>query len=146
MSGKNAHDLDVPGADVFTVAKLQGGYTRYFHPRDGFATGLGATASAGFVPKELEAVYGRRANVGFGVFATLRPAALAGPAAATAQSGHTMVMTATDPAKLMCAVPVDATTASRTAYNGTTYYFCSDSDRDAFLKDPAMNVAMMPKP
>jgi YHS domain-containing protein len=107
---------------------------------------LGATLSAGFVPKELGAVYGSRANIGFGVFATLRPAAPAGAAVVAAQGGHTMVMTATDPAKLTCPVPVGATTASRTTYNGTTYYFCSDSDRDVFLKDPAMNVAMMPKP
>jgi YHS domain-containing protein len=57
-----------------------------------------------------------------------------------------MVMTAIDPATLMCPLPVDATTASKTVYNGTTYYFCSDSDRDVFLKDPAMNVAMMRKP
>jgi YHS domain-containing protein len=146
-AGKTAHDLDVVAAsEAFTVVKMQGGYTRYLHGWGGFTPGLGASLSAGFVPKELEAVYGSRANVGFGVFATLRPAATAGAAARALQGGRTMVMTATDPAKLTCPVPVNATTASKTAYNGTTYYFCSDSDRDVFLKDPAMNVAMMPKP
>ena len=146
-AGKTAHDLDVVAmSEAFTVVKIQGGYTRYLQGWGRFAPGLGATLSAGFVPKELEAAYGSRANIGFGVFATLRPAARAGTAAVAAQGGHTMVMTATDPAKLMCPVPVDATTASKTTYSGTTYYFCSESDRDTFLKDPAMNVAMMPKP
>jgi YHS domain-containing protein len=145
-AGKTAHDLDVTTvSEAFTVAKLQGGYTRYLQARRGFTPGLGATLSAGIVPKELEAAYGRRVNAGAGVFVTLRPAA---PAAGAAAAGRTMVtiMTATDPARLTCPTPVDATTASRTTYNGTTYYFCSDKDRDDFLKDPAMNVAMMPKP
>ena len=108
---------------------------------------LGATLSVGFVPPELQTAYGGRTNLGFGVFATLRPSAAAAPAAGTSASGgHTMVMVATDPGRLTCPVPVDAATASRTTYNGTSYYFCSDSDRDVFLRDPAMNVAMMPKP
>jgi YHS domain-containing protein len=147
VAGKTAHDLDVRAvSDAFTVAKLQGGYTRYLDALGGFTPGLGATLSAGFVPKELEAVYGSRANIGFGVFATLRPAATPAAAAVAGQTGRTMVMTAIDPATLMCPAPVAATTASKTVYNGTTYYFCSDSDRDVFLKDPAMNVAMMRKP
>ena len=145
VAGKTAHDLDVATvSQAFTVARLQGGYTRYLDAARGFTPGLGMTLSAGIVPKELEAAYGRRVNVGVGVFATFRPA-LSATGAAAAPAGHTMVMTATDPAKLTCPTPVDATTASKTMYNGTTYYFCSDRDRDGFLKDPAMNVAMMPK-
>ena len=80
--GKTAHDLDVAhslvhdveGAETFTVAKLQGGYTRYLATWKGLNAGLGVSASAGFVPSDLETVYGRRVNVGFGVFLTVRPA------------------------------------------------------------------------
>ena len=82
--GKTAHDLDVPhsllhdveGWETFTVAKLQGGYTRYFSPRKGLKPGLGVSTSAGFVPSTLESVYGSRFNAGFGVFLTLRPAVM----------------------------------------------------------------------
>lgn len=75
--GKTAHDLAVSESDhAFTVAKLQGGYTRYFGARAGFKPGVGAALSAGFVPKPLEPAYGSRVNAGFGVFVTLRPAAM----------------------------------------------------------------------
>ena len=82
--GKTAHDLAVAESDeVFTVAKLQGGYTRYFLTTwRGLNPGLGATLSAGFVPAELSAAYGGRVNVGWGVFLTLRPAAM------TMHAGH----------------------------------------------------------
>ena len=75
--GKTAHDLaleDSGGAS--TVAKLQGGYTRYLSAWKGLKPGVGATASAGFVPEQLKAAYGSRVNAGFGVFVTLRPAAM----------------------------------------------------------------------
>ena len=80
---KTAHDLnvirslvhDVGGERLFTVSKLQGGYTRYFDVGSGLKAGLGITASAGLVPKDLEPDYGSRVNPGFGVFMTLRPAA-----------------------------------------------------------------------
>lgn len=49
VGGKPAHDLDV---DVH-----------------------GGSLSLGFVPRALEAEYGSRANLGFGLFVTLRPAA-----------------------------------------------------------------------
>jgi len=148
VAGKTAHDLDIAlASEAFTVAKVQGGYSRSLRARGGFTPGLGATLSVGFVPPALQTAYGGRTNLGVGVFATLRPSAAAVPAAgASATAGHTMVMVATDPARLSCPTPVDAATASKTIYNGTTYYFCSDKDRDDFLKDPAMNVAMMPKP
>lgn len=67
---------DVEGWETFTVAKLQGGYTRYFSPRKGLKPGLGVSTSAGFVPSTLESVYGSRFNAGFGVFLTLRPAVM----------------------------------------------------------------------
>ena len=42
-TGKTGHDLQLTPEDArFTVAKLQGGYTRYLPPRRGFAPGLGA--------------------------------------------------------------------------------------------------------
>jgi len=75
VTGKTAHDLALAdeGDDIFTVAKLQGGYTRYFPPRRGFAPGLGGALSFGIVPESLTAAYGRRVNPGFALFLTLRP-------------------------------------------------------------------------
>jgi hypothetical protein len=74
--GKTAHDLALGESDeTFTVAKLLGGYTRYFAAWKGLRPGIGAALSAGFVPADLKAAYGSRVNVGFGVFLTLRPAA-----------------------------------------------------------------------
>ena len=74
-SAKSGHDLVVPQHDVFTVEKLQGGYTRYLPTWNGWSPGLGAAISAGIVPKSLEVVYGNRVNTGFAVYLTLRPAA-----------------------------------------------------------------------
>jgi YHS domain-containing protein len=71
--GKTAHDLDISGDEIFTVGKLQGGYTRYLSAWRGIKPGVGVTASAGFVPTALESVYGSRINPGIGVFVTLRP-------------------------------------------------------------------------
>jgi hypothetical protein len=74
--GKPAQDLDVQGADeVFTVAKIQGGYARYLNAWRGLKPGFGASVSTGIVPRSLAAIYGRRVNFGFGLFVTLRPAA-----------------------------------------------------------------------
>jgi hypothetical protein len=72
---KTAHDLALGESrdDAFTVAKLQGGYTRYFEPWNGLKPGIGASLSASFVPEGLASAYGRRVNTGFGVFVTLRP-------------------------------------------------------------------------
>lgn len=76
IGGKDAHDLDIHGVDeVFTVSKLQGGYTRYFSPWKGLQPGFGGSVSVGFVPESLEGVYGGRANGGAAVYVTLRPAA-----------------------------------------------------------------------
>ena len=74
--GKTAHDLVVLAPpEAFTVAKLQGGYTRYFPGRAGFQPGVGAAASVGIVPDDLTSTYGSRANAGVAVYLTLRPAA-----------------------------------------------------------------------
>jgi hypothetical protein len=74
---KTAHDLAVAESDeAFPVAKLQGGYTRYFKTWNGLKAGVGISVSAGFVPEGLKRAYGSRVNGGFGVFATLRPAAM----------------------------------------------------------------------
>ena len=76
-AGKTAHDLALAeSADAFTVSKLQGGYTRYLRAWRGFKPGVGTTVSAGFVPRRLEPSYGSRVNAGFGVFVTMRPAAM----------------------------------------------------------------------
>jgi YHS domain-containing protein len=74
--GKSAHDLDVDQEGTFTVGKLQGGYTRYLGTWMGLKPGLGVSASAGLVPNSLKGVYGSRVNAGFGVFLTVRPAAM----------------------------------------------------------------------
>jgi hypothetical protein len=74
--GKNTHDLVVPGEGVRTVGKLQGGYVRYFNSWRTLMPGLGVSMSAGLVPASLVPVYGSRANLGVGLFATLRPPAM----------------------------------------------------------------------
>jgi hypothetical protein len=77
--GKPGHDLHVeefPG--VFTVGKLQLGYTRYLAPRHGLQAGVGGSFSASVVPELLAPRYGGRVAPGVGVFLTLRPAAHAG--------------------------------------------------------------------
>ena len=82
VAGKTAHDLDVPGdhhsteEEVFTLSKLQGGYTRYFDAWNGLKPGVGFTASLSFVPDALEPFYGKRVNPGVGIYLTMRPAAM----------------------------------------------------------------------
>lgn len=73
LSQKSAHDLAIESHDLFTVAKAQAGYTRYLSAWNGLTPGLGAGLSAGIVPDSLKTAYGRRINVGFGVFVTVRP-------------------------------------------------------------------------
>jgi hypothetical protein len=74
--GKPAHDLHVHESNgVFTVGKLQLGYTRHFASRRGLQTGVGGTVSGGVVPVALIARYGGRVIPGFGVFLAIRPAA-----------------------------------------------------------------------
>jgi hypothetical protein len=74
---KTAHDLALAESDqASTVTKLQGGYTRYLTRWKGINPGIGASLSAGIVPEPLKNAYGGRVNIGFGVFVTLRPAAM----------------------------------------------------------------------
>jgi hypothetical protein len=73
-SGKSGHDLAIESPDIFAVAKLQGGYTRYFDGWRGLKPGIGTGLSAGFVPDSLKSLYGSRVNVGVAVFVTIRPA------------------------------------------------------------------------
>jgi hypothetical protein len=73
LAHKSGHDLAIETAELFTVAKLQGGYTRYLSEWKGLKPGVGASMSTGIVPPSLRPVYGGRFNVGFGVFLTLRP-------------------------------------------------------------------------
>lgn len=74
MTGKTGHDLAIAiDEEAVTVAKLQGGYTRYFAARRGLVPGIGASVSAGIVPESLRPAYGHRVNAGVGVFLTVRP-------------------------------------------------------------------------
>lgn len=169
--GKTAHDLVVSeSGEAFTVAKLQGGYTRYLPTWKGLKPGAGISLSAGFVPEELESAYGSRVNAGFGVFLTLRPAAMtmdeghmghgmdmgAGSMEHAGHTGapagehpqHTMPMpTAAPPAREAarvidpaCAATIDLTSAPKATYQRKTYYFCATADRDEFIKDPAADL------
>jgi hypothetical protein len=75
VNGKPAHDLDIHESDdVFTVGKLQGGYTHYLPARQGLTAGVGGSLSASFVPEALQPRYGG-VGVGLAFFVTLRPAA-----------------------------------------------------------------------
>jgi YHS domain-containing protein len=153
IAGKSSHDLVVgESPEDFTVAKLQGGYTRYLEAWNGLQPGVGGSVSAGLVPDRLRSLYGSRVNVGFGVFLTLRPAAMkmaagndaAGAGVRPAGRAMVMVQTALDPAKLSCSPRIDPKEAAKATYLGKTYYFCSVKERDAFLTDPAMSLSMMP--
>ena len=74
LSQKSGHDLAIERHELFTVARLQGGYTRYFGAWNQLRPGVGAALSAGIVPGSLKDVYGSRVNAGFALFVTVRPA------------------------------------------------------------------------
>lgn len=112
---KTGHDLDILGADpdtMFTLSKVQAGYTRYLESWKGLKPGVGATLSMSLVPSALDTVYGNRASFGVGLYVTLRPAAMQGmhtaqpsatkpppaPAAADPHAGHAMPKTQQEPA------------------------------------------------
>ena len=122
---------------------MQGGYTRYLKAWNHLQPGLGASFSAGVVPERLQPVYGSRVNLGFGVFLTLRPAAMmmahsdtgaqTSPANITTPSARptggaqqpagqkmVMVQTAYDPAKLSCLPKIDPKDAAKTTYQAAT--------------------------
>ncbi|HEX5111109.1 MAG TPA: hypothetical protein VFV95_21805 [Vicinamibacterales bacterium] len=73
-SEKSGHDLAVASDAIFDVSKLQGGYTYDFASWKGLTPGVGVSASASIVPRDLEAIYGDRLTPGFAIFLTLRPA------------------------------------------------------------------------
>jgi hypothetical protein len=75
LSRKSGHDLAIERHDLFTVARLQGGYTRYFGAWNQLKPGVGAALSAAVVPGSLKDAYGSRVNAGFALFVTLRPGA-----------------------------------------------------------------------
>lgn len=75
LSQKSGHDLALDSHDVFTLAKLQVGYTRYMAAWNGLRPGIGGGVSTSIVPASLRPEYGRRVNLGFALFLTLRPAA-----------------------------------------------------------------------
>jgi hypothetical protein len=72
---KPAHDLHAHeyATEVFTVAKMQGGYVREFKPWKGLVPGLGGAVSASVVPPQLASRYNGRVAPGFDIFLTLRP-------------------------------------------------------------------------
>lgn len=73
---KWAHDLHVHEVeDVFTVGKLQAGYTRCLALWRGMTPGIGGALSAAVVPPYLAPRYGGRISPGFSIFLTVRPAA-----------------------------------------------------------------------
>jgi hypothetical protein len=79
---KSAHDLDILGVEadrLFTLSKVQAGYTRYLDSWKGLKPGVGGTITMSLVPSALDAVYGNRASFGIGVYVTLRPAAMPMP-------------------------------------------------------------------
>jgi hypothetical protein len=74
--GKPAHDFhaDEYATRVFTVEKVEVGYTRYLRPVSGLVPGIGGMVMSSFVPPLLAPRYGGRTTAGFGVFFTVRPA------------------------------------------------------------------------
>jgi hypothetical protein len=76
IGNKSAHDLGLLGTpEVFTIAKVQLGYTRHLKPWRGFQPGIGGVISTSLVPDPLVTFYSRQGNVGVGVFFTIRPQA-----------------------------------------------------------------------
>jgi hypothetical protein len=74
FSEKSGNDLGVEPHDLFTVAKLQGGYTRYLDSWRGLKPGAGIALSLAMMPQSLQPVYGGRVGFGIGFYLTLRPA------------------------------------------------------------------------
>jgi hypothetical protein len=84
LVGKPGEDLHLHAtpATIYTIGKIQAGYVRLFQPFDsargrpwnGLVLGVGGTASVSLVPPALVPRYPGRANPGFGVFASMRPA------------------------------------------------------------------------
>jgi len=73
--GKTATDLalPLPGGDVFTVGKVDVGYTRWLADGHGLRAGLGGSVGVSLVPAVLTSFYGGRSPLELTVFLTLRP-------------------------------------------------------------------------
>jgi hypothetical protein len=74
LAKKSGHDLAIAAPGLFTVSKVEGGYTRYFATWKGLAPGVGGGLAASIVPDSLKFVYTSRVNLGISVFLTVRPA------------------------------------------------------------------------
>jgi hypothetical protein len=73
--GKPAHDLHVhESTEVFTIGKIQAGYTFYLRPTRGLQFGMGGSIAGSLVPDVLAARYGGRVAPGVALFLTMRPA------------------------------------------------------------------------
>lgn len=72
---RTAGELDLPGDahGSFTVAKIQGVYTRWWGRALGMRTGAGVGAGFVRLPAPLEAAYGTRTPLELGVFLNFRP-------------------------------------------------------------------------
>jgi hypothetical protein len=81
LVGKPGHDLHIHEAPVtiFTLTKMQAGYTFGVASWKGLVVGAGGTASISVVPAALETRYEGRIAPGFGVFVSVRPPRHAGP-------------------------------------------------------------------
>jgi hypothetical protein len=75
VTEKTAADLVLPvsGDDMFTVSKLQAGYTRWLAPLWGLRAGLGGSAALAVVPAALSPFYGGRTAPEFSIYFTVRP-------------------------------------------------------------------------
>ena len=72
MPGHHLHAHEY-AATLFTIAKLQAGYTRQFGPWLGLVPGIGASAAFSLVPAELAPRYGGDVAPSLVVFVGLRP-------------------------------------------------------------------------
>lgn len=76
---KTGHDLALPDHELeertFDVGSLLLGWVVQGQARGGWRPGVGAKVSVSFVPDSLGPVYGSRTPFGWGLFASLRPAA-----------------------------------------------------------------------
>lgn len=75
MAGKTASELSLPAGtgQMFTVGKLQAGYTRWLRDTGGLRIGVGGSAGVSLIPEALSSAYGGRSAGEFAVFLTVRP-------------------------------------------------------------------------
>ncbi len=73
---KSAHELVLPGDNVFNVGSYAVGYVRDLSRNKGLDVGLGAQVTFGTNPSSLDSVYGGGTHTGFQVFLRIRPSRL----------------------------------------------------------------------